>query len=215
MTFMKLLLSLSVFILSTGCIVVQPEGDSDNDYNRNRYDDNRNSYENNDNNRKQESKKSSYTNYSLPAVINIQGDSYLRKGTERSSGSGFMYEGTWYERSNSYSKGVEFVESSDTGKKGFWQSSKYWVSPKDANSGSSSGDVAEKPDPSQNLPGIINIEGQTYELKGKGKQSGSGFEFDGHWYARSNDSKNGVEFRATGDTSKRGFWQNSKYWTRD
>ncbi len=178
-----------------------------------------------------------YTNNRLPQVINIQGDTYIRRDSRQTSESGFYYQGIWYERSYRYQRGVTFVETKDRNQTGFWQDSKYWVPagssysrppeyqrpsndrptyerPQRPDRPDRPQPGIEKPDPSQRPPAIINIQGETYILQGRGRQSGSGFEFNGNWYARSNDGKSGVEYRATGDRSKPGFWQHGKYWTR-
>ncbi len=135
-------------------------------------------------------------------VINIQGETYVDAGSGNKGGSGFSYNGRWYARSGEYRKGAEFVVGNQNQGGGFWQHSKYWVP---AGSGGGGG---------ISLPGVINIDKQSYVLKGRSQTSSSGFWYGGQWYERSNGWIDGTRFVEGNQKNSDGFWQNSKYWVR-
>lgn len=138
----------------------------------------------------------------LPDAINIQNDTYIRRGSEQTSQSGFRYGGQWYERVSEKHPGVLFVEGNPSQGNGFWQNSKYWVPA----SGAGSGAITT------GAPRVINIGKETYVTSGSNRTSGSGFEYKGMWYARSNNWIQGTEFREGRQSDGNGFWQHSKYW---
>lgn len=136
-----------------------------------------------------------------PDAINIQNQTYIRRGEKQTSQSGFRYAGQWYERVNEQHPGALFVEGNPSQGNGFWQSSKYWVPASGSGGAVTSG-----------TPRVINLGKETYVTSGSARTSGSGFQYNGMWYARSNEWIQGTEFREGKQSDGNGFWQHSKYW---
>lgn len=134
-----------------------------------------------------------------PDTINIEDQTYIRRGGSQTSSSGFWYGNQWYERTSEKHTGARYVPGNASQGNGFWQNSKYWVPATEGSTSTAS-------------PRVINIQGQSYVSSGSERTTSSGFSYNGLWYARANDNQDGVEFREGKPSDGNGFWQNSKYW---